>query len=285
MLIVHNKPFLFLVRYAVPAAMLVLLHAGCVRGGTAIEPAPSATLQPVEDASAEAVLRGLAERQQALEQFEARGVFVFRSEASAAAFAGRGFVRYEAPDKLAIDARHRASGTLALRLRADGGDAYMLYGAPGERHEALWEEGLRTYGEDMAVSPADIVRELFFPEDWLQASGEARVVSPYDAADGTITMQLERSEYVREIVVSGPPWVLRESRLYTNDGAVQTLLAESVYAAYEDVSGILFPVELRGAFFGEPAASIECRLNRTPTVNEPLPEDSFTVPGLEYDAR
>jgi len=253
--------------------LLTVLACGCVRRGEHL--AVGEMGAPV---SVDEVLAGLTQTQNAMRQFEARGVFIFRSSASAADFAGRGFVRYASPASLALDARHRASGTLALRLRAQGGDAYMLYGAPGERQEALWENGRRTYGQPMPVSPFAIARELFFPEDWAAAAKAASFSD--EEEDGLVALAIEGEDYRREILVTGPPWALIRNRLY-KDGK---LLAETAYEDYRVYGEVPFPMELRGAFFGEPAASIEVRLTTAPAINEPLPENSFAIMGLEYDS-
>lgn len=266
---------------AVRAAAYVLslsLLSGCVTKGTPVERGLMAEGAP----SPALIIADFARNDGAINTFEVTGVqFILESpRITEQILRGRSLVAFERPDKLYISAREPRTGTQVIRLAVKGDTAYLQLRTRDEYRRELWEEGEMVDDLAIPVSPREIVREAFLPEDWggLSRSEYRLVAFDQDAQLATIDIG-DKDEPRRRIVAArmgDGTWTLARA-LYYRDGVVA---AESEMSAYRDYDGIRFPTSVKLAFIEE-ATELTLELTKAPVFNEQLDPEWFRFPRAE----
>lgn len=233
-------------------ALLVALCllAGCAHSGSRLGPAvDSAPLPPGTPAPAE-ILADLARNDAAIANFRATGKFILKSpQLEETLLLPQSAITFRRPADLSVTGRKMGSPVGRLTCV---GEEFLLEIAT--RHEYLHaENGARFESVSREVSPADIARETFLPEDWSALGADKVRMVSYVAAEQRAAFEVlaARGRKIhRRVEVTGPPWVVRRSELLGEDGQV---VAVTTKDDYRDNDGVRFPAQIRSDFPGENA--------------------------------
>lgn len=233
-------------RYAALTVACVVLGA-CGHLGPPLEQAAAAPGVPGVDE----ILSSIAANDRQLDGFRAAGTFSLESpERPGVDRFGQSTVLFRKPGNLHVVGRKLAFPTPLFRLTCVGEEYLIEFPTEKQYH---YEVKAKRFGSvPFPVSPSDVVREMFFSEDWdALGTRHVRLVS-YDA--GTRTAQLEvmdsglRRRVRRRLEVTGVPWVVTRSALLDKSGNTIAVTSKS---GYRDVDGVRFPARVEAEFPGE----------------------------------
>jgi len=216
--------------------------AGCARLG---EPVERGTSTLADTPNVKAVLRDLAANDAAVRNLKATGAITLESpefEAVKMCKLGRLFLRR--PDEVCVEGRKH--GSVVIRLTSVG--AQFLIEFPATRDDPYYQlEGEQFDSVPFSVSPSDIAREMFFPEDWgAMKVRHLRVARGSD--DRSLVLDIRKRSHRRRVVVEGPPWDVVRSELLDENG---TVVAVTTKRDYRMEGGVRFPAHIDAHFPGE----------------------------------
>lgn len=224
-----------------PIVCAALLLAGCARLGERVQ---VAALPPGAPGAA-AILEGLAHNDAAIKNFKAKGSMSLASPD----FAGvktcdDGLVAFRRPDSLCVIGKKLVVGVAVFRITSVGKESLIEFPATPEEEPYYSNEG-EQFG-NFSVSPSDIAREMFLPEDWQSIKPKEFRLTAYDESRQEATVEIGSKRALRRmIVVTGPPWrVIRSTRLDKDGGVVATAVMED----YRDIDGVQFPAKVDASF-------------------------------------
>lgn len=246
---------------------LGIILAGCVHLGVAY--APEKAIEGTPDM--ETVLDGLAANDTLVDSFEAKGKIILRSEVEADQLLPQATIAFQRPDKLYAKGVHRI-GAQAFEIVGNGENFYIGL----RNHEPYYgTEGQRIEGIPFAISPADVAREMFLPEDWSAIDANAVHVEAIEKTEtatfATFTLGPKRRPY-RRVVVSGPPWIVERTERLDKQGRPVAITYRSDYRI---IDGVRFPSTIEAVFPTE-AARVRFEL-RDIKMNAELDEHLFDV--------
>ena len=142
---------------------LLLAIAGCATTGEKLGPSVGRSTLPAGAPAPEAILADLAKNDAAIQGFKASGKFILKSpQLEETLLLPQSSITFRRPADLSVSGRKL--GTPVGRLTC-AGESFLLEDAIGRLY-LLGERGARFQGVSREVSPADIARETFLPEDW-----------------------------------------------------------------------------------------------------------------------
>ena len=216
------------------------LSAGCARLGS---PFRQHTL-PAAAPSVEDVVDDLARNDGAIAGFRASGTFIFESpEVTRRRFQGR--VIFQRPHDLSLRGNHPVLGTRIFDMECRG-DAWVI-DIPSE-NQRFEGQGATTFEglEGVSVTPFDIAREVFLQEEWGALAPEQVEMLRYSPRSHSAVLLIERPDgFRRRVEVTGVPWVVVRSSLYTPDG---DLIAEVERGDYREVEGFRVATRVTSTF-------------------------------------
>lgn len=221
----------------------IFFASGCVSLGTPVQKVPLPPGAP----PVETILSSLAGNEAALRSFRASGTILVQiPEIEATQISRESSLLYEAPDRLNIIGRRY--GTRGIELTYVN-DAFILeFPTKKEYCYRKHEESFET------LSSADIVREMFRPENWSDLAASQVRMTAFNEESQTAELEIwtsgRRAWRKRVLTVQGAPWVLLENTLLNKDGVV---IARTTKKAYHEQDGIRYPTEIESAFPGEEA--------------------------------
>lgn len=256
-------------------AMATVCVMGCASLGTTVQGVDTAGGAP----SAQSVLADLQENAEAIRSFRAAGTFTLSSpEFDAIKRFRSGRIMFRRPSDLYIQGNHRITNMPLFKLISVGKE--FLIEVPTNYKQNYYQlDGEDFEDVPFSVSPSDIAREIFLPEDWGRlARREVRVVD-YDDLRGIVTLHIGPRGRPRRIVEAAlidrehPVWaVVRHERL--EEG---TTVAVTTFADYRVQDSIRYPASVDTYF---PSEDTRLTLSlRTMRLNLELPEDLFDVRG------
>ncbi len=221
---------------AILSCMLVL--CGCTRLGQRV----SQGVLPAGAPSVATILGDLAGNDRAIESFKAKGAFTLASPDLAAVKSfDDGFVAFRRPADLCVIGR-KYLGAAVFRLTCVGSEFLIEFPAAPEEQPYYRLEGEQYGSVPFSVSPSDIAREMFLPEDWSELRANQVRVTAYDVATQTATLTVGPAKTPWRIVtVKGPPWVVARSERINEAGMT---LAITTKDEYGDVAGVRFPAKV-----------------------------------------
>ncbi len=228
------------------AVAAVLAAAGCAGMGERVGRADL----PVGAPSVDELLRDLAQNDTRIQSFRSGGTFQIESPDLEAIQRFRGFIVFERPDHLYVQGNHRITNIPVFKLACNGPEFIMEF--PGSMDQSFYQvEGEQFEDVPFSVSPSDIAREMFLPEEWgALRPRDARVVG-YDSQTQTATLAVGPAGAPRRVVdmvrvdAADPRWVARRDTRLKDDGGV---LAITTLEEYTNVDGALFPTKVDAMF-------------------------------------
>ena len=102
-----------------------------------------------------------------------------------------------------------------------------------------------------SVSPSDIVREMFLPEDWVKIKKRSVQLIAYNASENKVTLELRqrwrlhRTLELQQVNPENPRWVIIRHLRYDAAGHD---LAITELSKYNEIDGVLFPEDVDAYF-------------------------------------
>ncbi|MBX7258952.1 MAG: hypothetical protein K1Y02_21495 [Candidatus Hydrogenedentes bacterium] len=225
-------------------AALLGLVAGCATLGQRVEHTELAPGAP----TAQEVRAALAENDAKLTNFRAAGSFTIESpELKATERFPSGMVAFRKPGDLHVEGRIKLN-IVAFELTSRGNEFLIEFPTKRDVDERYYYrlEGEVIESVPFSVSPSDVAREMFIPEEWARIPERHMRVIAYDAAAQEATLLIGPARHPRRrIVVHGPPWVVvkNERLLESGDPLAVTLLSD-----YHVSDGVMFPAKIDVSF-------------------------------------
>lgn len=223
--------------------VLAAISAGCVSLGAPLATVPLPRGTPAVDS----ILSSLAANEAALRSFQAAGTIMVQiPEIEATQISRESSLFYEAPGRLTIIGRRY--GTRGIELTYV--DDTFLIEFPTKKEYCLQEQA-RSFE---TLSSADIVAEMFRPEDWENINKRNVRITSFNAEDQTAKLEIwtsgRQSRCKRVLLVQGAPWVILENVLLNKEG---TVIARTFKKDYHEQDGIRYPTEMESNYPGEGA--------------------------------
>ncbi len=222
-----------------PACLLLFgICAGCISLGTPLKTVPLPPGAP----AVESILSGLSQNEAAIRSFRAAGTIMVQiPEVEATQISRESSLIYEAPNRLNIIGRRY--GTRGIELTYV--DNAFLLEFPTKK-EYCYQEHEESFA---ALSSADMVREMFCPEDWSKLNKRNVRMTSFDEAGQTATLEIwmpGRPLWCKRVIkVHGAPWVLLENVLLNAEGAI---IARTTKKEYHEQEGIRYPTEIESTY-------------------------------------
>lgn len=261
-----------------PLALLSLLalplFTACVRLGPEI----TAVSLPKSAPPLLEILTDLRRTNERIESFRAAGTFTLESpEFEGIRKFRSGRILFRKPSDLYAQGNHRITNTILFKLISV--DKEFLIEFPTNSDESYYQlEGEEFVDVPFSVSPSDVVREMFLPEDWSEIRRRRARVVAYDEDTGIATMHVavangyRRWVDVMKINADDPQWVIVRNVFQGDTGDV---IAITESGAYRDHDGILFPARVE-AFFPTEATRMTFEM-RNIRLNVPVPDEQFDI--------
>ncbi len=251
--------------------------AGCAHLGEAMgerELPPGAP--PVQD-----ILDGLAANDAAIASFRATGKFTLKAaELDTIYLLPVSSIYFRRPADLYVVGRKH--GVTAVRLLCVG--EKFLIEFPTEKEYYHRETGERFSSVAEAVSPIDIVEEMFLPESWAELRPECVAMTDFDATAGEAVLEVYEKpgapSPVRRLWVRGSPWVVVRNERLGEDGLAVAVTEKLEYHVLE---GLRFPTIVDSQFPGE-AAWMRFEMRKI-TLNEEISDEQFDLAGRVAELR
>jgi len=198
-------------------------------------------IPPFREGDVERAVDTLAQRQNGLQNFKAKVKFSLESPDLERRQRFRGNIAVQMPDKL----RLVSSGAFGRKLfdLISVEKSFLLH-FPSERKVFFEQEGVEVESLPFSVSPSDIARELFLPEDWGQIDlDNVELIAP-GGRRTTIAVN-SQGRLKRKLWLERPRWLLVRDELYAEDG---TLRAVTVLGRYRRIQEMWLPTYLEAHY-------------------------------------
>jgi len=252
-------------RWGIALACLISL-AGCV---STPGPEPVNVGDQSEESLKGTILDELDSQAKAIRSFRAGGTFVLKSpELEEVQLLRQSSVRYRHPGELHVVGRKYSKAVFELTSTPEA----LLIVLPTEQQYFYSGQGGVVDTLSGAVTVGQIVREMFFPEDWDRLEpGRVRLGETNE--DGTLRMTVtnEDGSLRRELLLTSSPWRVVENTLW-RDGA---RLAVTQMSDFTQDGEAVFPRQVRSEFPAE-RAFMEFQF-RALYLNEPADAEDFDV--------
>lgn len=231
--------------------------------------------------SEQEVLADLAENDAKIQSIsESNATLTLRSPRLKATQVVSADIKFERPDRLRIVGRQRAFRTEVFRITSVGND--FVVDIPSEGPPTYRHAGETIEGVPFTVSPSDIARELFLPEDWSRLRRDDVRVTGYEPGTGQATLEVGPKERPRRrVTVAGPPWHVVLSERMDEQGKV---VARTTLSDYREYEGLRFPETVAAVFPEEETELIFTNIDK-PKFNPVLKESDFAIDWRQYETR
>ena len=248
-------------------ALILLVLAGCARLGERVEfdGALVGAPRPAD------ILAELAANDGAIRTFRAAGNFKLESpKFEAIKVSDSGGIAFRRPADLMV--RGRMLLTEIFRLTSVGSEFLIEF--PASRDEPYYQvEGEHFASVPFSVSPSDIAREMFLPENWNELRKRDVRLVEFDSGAKTAVIEIgPRNNPRRRVTVMGPPWVVTRNERIEN-GQVVAITTKNDY--YRDEGGVRFPAFIDAWFPGE-ETRLTCKM-RSISLNVDIDPSLFDI--------
>jgi hypothetical protein len=219
---------------------------GCTRLG---QPLQHVALPPGAP-EASAILAGLAANDAAIRNFKAKGSMSLASpDFEGVKTCDDGLVAFRRPADLCVIGKKLVVGVTVFRLTCVGNEFLIEFPATPEEEPYYRVEGEHFASVPFSVSPSDIVREMFLPEEWRDVKQKDFRLVSYEQTRQQAEIEIgPKREPRRRILVTGPPWRVVRSERLDKDG---TVVAVTLKENYREIDGVQFPTKIDASFPGE----------------------------------
>ncbi len=240
-----------------------VLGAICLAGCATHRAAQLEHKIPDADAKKQAILADIQTNAAQLQSMAALANFTFvQRKDDTRSF--QGSVMFKQPDKLYVRGNHYPSGAKIFEMASNGSQWYADFAMDNQFYSSRQEHA------GLAVTPLDIARELFFPDDWKDAA--QIILTKYDTNTGQAELLIRaKKSLVRKVALAGPPWTVVESVMLDHLGRE---VVKTSRGAYHEENGIRFPFDIRAEFPTE-NASVTCIIRKAKFNSTDIPEDLF----------
>jgi len=250
-----------------------ILAAGCAGLGQSVD----RTSLPDGAPSSEEVLRDLAANDSLIQSFRSGGSFTIEAPELKAIKTFSGSIRFRRPADLSVIGRQRVLQVTVFKLICVGQEFLMEF--PNSKDQSFYQlEGEQFEDVPFSVSPSDIAREMFLPEDWAAVKRRDARIIDFDPTAETAVMTLSLDGHPRRVLEVGrvneqdPRWVLRKNTRLADNGAV---LAVTTLDDYTLADGALFPTRVEAVF---PTEETRMRFAmREVRLNAAVPDEYFNI--------
>lgn len=220
----------------------IAVASGCTRLGSRV----TQGMLPAGAPSVASVLSDLAANDRATVNFKAKGAFTLASpDLTAVKSFDDGFIAFRRPADLCVIGR-KYLGAAVFRLTCVESEFLIEFPATPEEQPYYRLRGEQFASVPFSVSPSDIAREMFLPEDWSALHPDQVRMTSYDEATHTATLTIGPAKAPRRVVVvAGPPWVVTRSERIDKAGKTLALTAKDAYC---DVDGVRFATKVEVEF-------------------------------------
>jgi hypothetical protein len=226
------------------------------------------------------ILGDLQTNSMQLKAFKSSGLIFLESPHFDGTRSFRSNVLFRKPADLYVQGRQRPLNVVAFRMLCVGKEFVMEF--PKKKDESYYQvEGEEFEDVPYSVSPSDIAREMFFPEDWDELKRRQVRMLSWDAESGTALLEIGPKRSPRRRIEVGltdsqpERWVLVSNELLnekTGERIALTLLSD--YTLNENV---YFPA-LIDAVFPTEETGMKFKL-RNIRVNAEIDEERFDLRG------
>lgn len=255
--------------------LFCILGAGCANLGEGLTRAAL----PPEAPAVEEILADLEANDAAITSFRAAGTFTLESpETDAVQKFRRGRILFRRPADLYVQGNHNVTNIPIFKLVCVGKEFVLEFPAAA-KHNYYSLSGEEFDDVPFPVSPSDITREVFLPEDWgALGRREARVVD-YDVKRGVAVVAIGKKGRPRRRIevalMDGPEassWVVVRNEGLGEDGEP---ISVTLSTDYRMTDGIRFPARVETRFPTESTRMVFAF--RNVRLNVDLPDETFDV--------
>lgn len=210
---------------------------------------------PEDAPDVDVILKDLADNDAKVVNFRAAAHFTLQSPEveGIQKFRSGSYIAYRRPSDLCVVGRLR-TGNVAFQLTCVGDEFLVEFPMERDPEKRYYYQfgGEQFESVPFSVSPSDVARELFFPEEWAKLGRrEARIIG-YE--QGVATMTVGSRRHPRRVLDVGQledgHWVVLKSELLDDDGGIVALTTRNTY---HEVDGYRFPTAVDVEFPGEQA--------------------------------
>ncbi len=223
------------------------------------------------------IIQDLAENDAKIQSFRGAGIIILESPEFAAKKKFRVSIKFRRKADLYVQGNHRLTNIPLFKLTCVGSEFLMEF--PGSRGQSFYQlEGEQFEDVPFSVSPSDIAREMFLPEDWEELGRRQAQVVAFDPELGIATLMIgpraapRRQLDVKRVNPANPTWVIvRNVRL----GDAGQIFAETRLGEYIVVDSTMFPTYV-DAWFPTEATRMIFKM-RNIKINIDLSEEDFDI--------
>lgn len=223
------------------------------------------------------ILADLAASDEAIQNFRAAGTFTIESpETDAIQRFRSGVIMFRRPAELYVQGNLRLTGMALFKL-INVGQAFLIEFPASKKRNYYQLQGQEFESVPFPVSPADVAREMFFPERWRELKRRDVRIVDFDPVRQVATVLIGGKEHPRRtldvarINPQNPRWVmLRNERLESGRTVAITTLDN-----YRVLGETVFPATV-SAYFPTEATRMTFEM-RNIRINTELPDEKFDI--------
>ena len=231
---------------ALPACLILILASGCVSLGEKVDIADPEQSAP----GIGQILHDLDANDSVIQSFQGRGTFILESPKFDGKRKFRGKLKFQRPHNLFVQGTKLGGAIIVFRMISV--EQQFLMEFPGNKDESFYQiEGEDFDNVPFSVSPSDIAREMFLPENWGAVRQRSMHVVSFDEDSGTLVIEMKRKRRVhrrlelRHVDAESPRWVITRNIRFDDDGQV---LAITNLTNFTRVDDALFPGKVEAYF-------------------------------------
>ena len=219
---------------------------GCASTGKRVYHTETGEVLP----SVEQILADLDANDSLIDNFRGAGTFVLESPKFDGKRKFRGNLQFQRPHNLYVQGAKLAGAVVVFKMICVEQEFLMEF--PGNREDSFYQlDGEEFVDVPFSVSPSDIAKEMFLPEQWGDVKKKSLKVVSYEAVSNTLLVQMMEKRRVRrqlelqQVDAESPRWVITRNIRFDER---EQVLAITELTEYSKVDDALFPGEVDAYF-------------------------------------
>ncbi|MFP6582390.1 MAG: hypothetical protein VCD00_07510 [Candidatus Hydrogenedentota bacterium] len=230
---------------------LICLTIACVAAGCAhLGGGVDIVVDGVQIPEISVILADLEANDKAIHSFQGAGRFFLESPNFSAKRKFRGSLRFQRPNQLHVEGRDRLANITVFRLICVNDEFLMEF--PRRKEESFYQlEGEEFEDIPFSVSPSDIVREMFLPEEWGDVKKRSLEIIDYLEESSTLVVEmregrrLHRRIQLNQVDNASPRWVITKHIRFDDAGRIIAMTEMTEFSRIEEA---LFPERVDAYF-------------------------------------